>query len=71
MPHAVLTALGLTESESGTYLGSGQWGSTRDAGVLESISPTDGALLARVQASSGVVDSFRLQPTRVPRVATL
>jgi aldehyde dehydrogenase (NAD+) len=52
MPHPVLTALGLTELESGTYLGGGQWSSTRDAGVLESISPTDGSVLARVQASS-------------------
>ncbi|WP_133479047.1 L-piperidine-6-carboxylate dehydrogenase [Cognatilysobacter segetis] len=52
MPHPVLSALGLTELESGTYLGAGEWSSTRDAGVLESISPTDGALLARVQASS-------------------
>ncbi|TZF89159.1 L-piperidine-6-carboxylate dehydrogenase [Cognatilysobacter lacus] len=52
MSHPVLTALGLTELESGTYVGSGEWSSTRDAGVIESISPTDGALLARVQASS-------------------
>jgi len=52
MPHPVLSALGLTELESGTYLGRGEWSATRDAGVLESISPTDGALLARVQASS-------------------
>ncbi|GAB6196986.1 L-piperidine-6-carboxylate dehydrogenase [Lysobacter xanthus] len=52
MTHPVLTALGLTELESGTYLGNGQWSQTRDAGVIESISPTDGAVLARVQASS-------------------
>ncbi len=52
MTHSVLTALGLNETESGTYLGSGQWATTRDAGVLESINPSDGALLARVQASS-------------------
>jgi len=52
MTHSVLTALGLTESESGTYLGSGQWSATDDAGVLESINPSDGEVLARVQASS-------------------
>ncbi|TBR12604.1 MAG: aldehyde dehydrogenase family protein [Lysobacter sp.] len=52
MTHPVLTALGLNDTESGTYLGSGEWSATRDAGVLESISPTDGSLLARVQASS-------------------
>lgn len=52
MTHPVLTALGLGDVESGTYLGSGQWSGSRDAGVLESINPTDGSLLARVQASS-------------------
>ena len=52
MTHSVLTALGLTDTESGTYLGSGQWAQTADAGVLESINPSDGELLARVQASS-------------------
>lgn len=52
MTHPVLTALGLNDTESGTYLGHGEWSSTRDAGVLESISPTDGSLLARVTASS-------------------
>ena len=52
MTHAVLTALGLKDLESGTYLGHGEWAATRDAGVLESINPTDGEVLARVQASS-------------------
>ena len=42
MTHSVLTALGLTDTESGTYLGSGQWAQTADAGVLESINPSDG-----------------------------
>jgi len=52
MTHSVLTALGLNDTESGTYLGSGQWSKTQDAGVLESINPSNGELLARVQASS-------------------
>ncbi len=52
MTHAVLTALGLSAVESGTYLGNGEWSKTADAGVVESICPTDGALLARVHASS-------------------
>ena len=52
MTHAVLTALGLKDLESGTYLGHGEWAATRDAGVLESINPTNGEVLARVQASS-------------------
>lgn len=52
MTHPVLTALGLTDNESGTYLGSGQWSATRDAGVLEPVNPTTGEVLGRVQASS-------------------
>ena len=52
MTHPVLTALGLTGTESGTYLGNGEWARTADAGILEPINPTDGEVLARVQASS-------------------
>jgi aldehyde dehydrogenase (NAD+) len=52
MTHPVLTALGLSDQESGTYLGSGEWSQTSNAGVLEPVNPTDGTVLARVQASS-------------------
>ena len=52
MTHPVITALGLGGTESSTYLGDGQWSKTADAGVLEPINPTDGSVLARVQASS-------------------
>jgi aldehyde dehydrogenase (NAD+) len=52
MTHPVLTALGLADNESGTYLGSDQWSTTSDAGVLESINPSNGDVLARVKASS-------------------
>ncbi|HEY0489886.1 MAG TPA: aldehyde dehydrogenase family protein [Telluria sp.] len=52
MTHPVLTALGLADNESGTYLGSDQWSATSDAGVLESINPSNGEVLARVKASS-------------------
>lgn len=52
MTHPVLSALGLADTESGTYLGSGQWSSTRDAGVLEPVNPTNGEVLAKVHASS-------------------
>ena len=52
MTHPVLTALGLSENESGTYLGRGEWSATRDAGVIEPINPSTGDILARVQASS-------------------
>ncbi|MDR7136225.1 aldehyde dehydrogenase (NAD+) [Lysobacter niastensis] len=52
MTHPVLAALGLNDSESGTYLGSGQWSPTRDAGILEPINPTTGEVLGKVYASS-------------------
>jgi aldehyde dehydrogenase (NAD+) len=52
MPHPVLTALGLSGDESGTYLGNGEWSKTTDAGVLEPVNPTDGEVLAKVHASS-------------------
>jgi aldehyde dehydrogenase (NAD+) len=50
--HPVLTALGLRDTESGTYLGNDTWSTTTDAGVLEPVNPTDGAVLAKVHASS-------------------
>jgi aldehyde dehydrogenase (NAD+) len=50
--HPVLAALGLTENESGAYLGNGEWSKTNDAGVIEPINPSTGEVLARVQASS-------------------
>ncbi|TWT23301.1 aldehyde dehydrogenase family protein [Luteimonas marina] len=52
MTHPVLTALGLGANESGTYLGSGEWSKTADAGVIEPVNPTTGEVLGRVQASS-------------------
>jgi aldehyde dehydrogenase (NAD+) len=52
MTHPVLTALGLTDSESGTYLGHGEWSKTRDAGVIEPVNPSSGDVLGRVYASS-------------------
>ena len=50
--HPVLSALGLSAVESGTYLGRGQWSQTTDAGVLEPVNPTTGEVIARVHASS-------------------
>ncbi|MEG3193326.1 L-piperidine-6-carboxylate dehydrogenase [Lysobacter sp. D1-1-M9] len=52
MTHPVLTALGLTDTPSGTYLGNGEWASTSGAGMLEPTNATDGEVLARVPASS-------------------
>ena len=50
--HPVLTALGLGATESGTYLGRGEWSKTADAGVIEPVNPATGEVLARVHASS-------------------
>jgi len=52
MSQKILEALGLSAANSGTYLGGGQWSTTTDAGVIESINPANGELLARVDASS-------------------
>ncbi len=52
MTHPVLTALGLSDHESGTYLGHGEWSQTRDAGVIEPVNPSSGEVLGRVYASS-------------------
>ncbi|AER57572.1 aldehyde dehydrogenase [Pseudoxanthomonas spadix BD-a59] len=48
----LLKALGLRHTNSGTYLGHGQWSQATDAGVLESVNPTTNAVIAQVQASS-------------------
>jgi aldehyde dehydrogenase (NAD+) len=52
MTHPVLAALGLSASESGTYLGHGEWSKTTDAGVIEPVNPTSGEILGRVHASA-------------------
>ncbi len=52
MTHPVLTSLGLSAEESGTYLGNGEWSKTRGAGVIESVNPATGELIGKVHASS-------------------
>ena len=49
---SILSALGLGDAQSGTYLGHGEWSTTRDAGVLEPVNPSTGEVLGRVYASS-------------------
>jgi aldehyde dehydrogenase (NAD+) len=49
---SILAALGLATENSGAYLGHGEWSKTRDAGVLEPVSPADGSVIGRVFASS-------------------
>jgi aldehyde dehydrogenase (NAD+) len=52
MSAAILKALGLAETESGTYLGNGEWSKTTDAGTIEVVNPSNDALIGRVHASS-------------------
>ena len=48
----ILKALGLGKSNSGTYLGHGEWSRTSDAGVLQSVNPATNEVIAEVHASS-------------------
>ncbi len=50
--HPVLAALKLGATESGSYLGQGEWSKTTDAGVIEPTNPATGKVLGRVHASS-------------------
>ena len=52
MSHRILSALGLAETNSGSYFGNGEWSKTTGAGVLEPVNPTTGEVLGRVHASS-------------------
>ena len=52
MSAAILKALGLADTESGTYLGNGEWSKTGDAGAIEVINPSTHEVIGRVQASS-------------------
>jgi aldehyde dehydrogenase (NAD+) len=48
----LLKALGLGPTNSGTFLGNSEWSSTTGAGVLESVNPTTGEVIATVEATS-------------------
>src|SRR5215472_15852178 len=52
MSHEILTALGLGASQSGTYLGQGEWSKTTDAGTLQPVNPATGEVIASVHACS-------------------
>ncbi|WP_329740415.1 aldehyde dehydrogenase family protein [Dyella sp. A6] len=52
MSHSILSALGLAETNSGTYLGKGEWSTTTDAGTLQPVNPATGEVIATVHASS-------------------
>ncbi|WP_430389330.1 L-piperidine-6-carboxylate dehydrogenase [Dyella sp. 20L07] len=52
MSHEILTALGLGNAHSGSYLGNGEWSKTTDAGTLHPVNPATGEVIASVHASS-------------------
>jgi len=52
MSASLLASLGLSEINSGTYLGNGEWSSTKDAGIIEAINPSRNEVIARAYASS-------------------
>ncbi len=52
MSHVILSALDFSDTNSGTFLGNGEWSKTTDAGVLEPLNPATGELLAKVYATS-------------------
>ena len=48
----LLKALGLAATNSGTYLGNGEWSAATGAGLLSSVNPTTGETLATVEATT-------------------
>ena len=52
MSTQILKALGLDPLNPGTYLGNGEWSTTSDAGLLQSINPSTNEVIAEVHASS-------------------
>ncbi|TCV97064.1 aldehyde dehydrogenase (NAD+) [Luteibacter rhizovicinus] len=52
MSAKILESLGLSATESGTYLGRGEWSSTRDAGTIGPVNPATGETIATVHATS-------------------
>lgn len=52
MSAKILQALDLSAVESGTYLGQGQWSTTTDTAVIESINPSTNEVIAKVNATS-------------------
>jgi aldehyde dehydrogenase (NAD+) len=47
-----LKQLGIEADNPGTYFGNGEWSKTTDAGVIESVNPATGELIARVYSAS-------------------
>ncbi len=47
-----LKQLGINDYNSGAYFGNGEWSTTTDAGIIESINPSTGEVIARVYSAS-------------------
>lgn len=52
MSSKILAALDLNATESGTYLGRGEWAATTDVGTITPVNPATGEAIATVQATS-------------------
>ena len=52
MSHEILKALGLSDVNSGTYLGNGQWSEDTSAGLIEVTNPATNEVIAKVHGTS-------------------
>ena len=52
MSAQILEALGLGQSNPGSYLGQGEWSAASDAGLLQPVNPSNNEVIASVQAAS-------------------
>jgi len=49
----LLQALGIKQTNPGACFGPGKWSTSRDSGIIESINPANGDIIARVYGASG------------------
>ena len=62
----ILNSLGIKEDNYGACIGSGNWSKTTDAGVLESINPSNGDTIAKVyQCSESDYDEIIMESQKV------
>ena len=47
-----LKTLGIKDFDPGAYFGNGEWSATQDAGIIESINPATGEVIASVYGAS-------------------
>ena len=52
MSHEILKALGLSDVNSGTYLGNGEWSDDTSAGIIEVTNPATNEVIAKVHGTS-------------------